>query len=98
MPKHPFSLPRAQIFIRKHCCKKLSSATFDKISYLALLKAKISKGNIVEKKISSATFAKIDIFQFAASQPDVALEEVACAWLNHYTRVTFQVVKGTLLK
>ena len=26
---------------------------------------------------------------------DVSLEEVACLWLNHYTRVTFQVIEYT---
>jgi hypothetical protein len=44
------ALPKAKFFKRKHCCKKLSSATFNKIFYLALLKAKISKGNMVVTK------------------------------------------------
>ncbi len=27
-----------------------------------------------------------------AEKPDVGLGEVACAWLNNYTRLTFQVI------
>ncbi len=32
-----------------------------------------------------------------AEKPDVGLGEVACAWLNHYTRLTFQVIVYTHL-
>jgi hypothetical protein len=69
-----------------------------KTCYWALLRAKFSKEHIVVQNCLLPLLKKYIFSQFAASQPDVALEEVACAWLNHYTRVTFQVVKGTLLK
>jgi hypothetical protein len=55
------------------------------------LKQKFSKGHIVVQNCLLPFLLKYIFSQFAASEPDVGLEEVACAWLNHYTRVTFQV-------